>query len=106
MEYRGNYVASSIVTLLKRLCHRCFQGNFAEIMKPLEAVISYKIPRETLSIVASYIWTFFQMNLIITLFVLVIAFGTMVMLDIIHVTPGSLPLLDEHTWTEVLEHLF
>ena len=46
------------------------------------------------------------MNLIIALFVLVITFGTMVMLDIIHVTPGSLPLLDEHTWTEVLEHLF
>ena len=60
MEYRGNYVASSIVALLKRLCHRCFQGNFAEIMKPLEAVISYKIPRETLSIVASYIWGFFS----------------------------------------------
>ena len=46
------------------------------------------------------------MNLIIALFVLVITFGTMVMLDIIQVTPGSLPLLDEHTWTEVLEHLF
>ncbi|XP_057297301.1 sarcolemmal membrane-associated protein-like isoform X2 [Hydractinia symbiolongicarpus] len=45
-------------------------------------------------------------NVVLTLFILFVAFGALVMLDIIKVTPGSLPVLDEHTWTDIWEFLF
>lgn len=46
------------------------------------------------------------MNFIFTLFLVILIFFALVMLGLIDVTPGTLPLLDEHTWNELLEHLF
>jgi len=45
-------------------------------------------------------------NLIIALFVLLISFGALILLDIIQITPGTLPLFDSKTYTELWEHLF
>jgi len=45
-------------------------------------------------------------NLVMTLFLLMVIFGALVMLGIVKITPGSLPLLEETTWTDIWESLF
>jgi len=46
------------------------------------------------------------MNFITTILLFMVIFFVMILLGLIDVSPGALPLLDEHSWNEFLEHLF
>ncbi|XP_066922367.1 sarcolemmal membrane-associated protein-like isoform X3 [Clytia hemisphaerica] len=46
------------------------------------------------------------MNFITTILLFMMIFFVMILLGLIDVSPGALPLLDEHSWNEFLEHLF
>jgi len=45
-------------------------------------------------------------NFVCTIMLLIFLFFVLVLLGLIDISPGTLPLLDEHTLKELLEHLF
>ena len=59
-----------------------------------------------IEIFSSYICFLFQLNFICTILIFIFIFFVLVLLGLIDISPGALPLIDEHTWKEVWEHLF